>query len=275
MARVKKKPSSERRESVMSPGATRPKRFDRRYIAGLAMAYCLMPEVPQEVARAFVDILCAQQVLEEDGSGNIEIAGNPGATGLLPEVAGKALRGAVTRAIERKAGLNILAYLVRGTGSSGSGAPGSTRGHGGPRVDPGSKRPRNPNSADWRRQLEWDKDKVIAALGGSASAQARRIVEWVLKEVLVETAQVSPVDVQLGTSLQAQVSSAARSTHDADLSREPHPRKDTKSAPSRRRVQPPLPEKVADVYSLLCRLPQSEALSSKQIGTRQPRRSSA
>jgi hypothetical protein len=64
MARGKKKPPSERHESVTVPGAARPERFDRSYMAGLAMAYCLMSEVPQAVALAFVDILCAHRVLD-------------------------------------------------------------------------------------------------------------------------------------------------------------------------------------------------------------------
>lgn len=185
MARGKKKPPGEGQSPDAAPGVVRPTQFDRAYIVALARNSCLMPEVPEEVARAFVDILCAHQVLEEDARGNMEIAGSPGATEQLPERAGVSLWQATRRAIERKRpDLDIMEYLVRGSGAAGSGATGSrSGGSSGPRVDPSPARARKTTTTEPLRELEWNKDQVIRGLGEGVSKQARVVVEWVLAKL--------------------------------------------------------------------------------------------
>jgi hypothetical protein len=95
---------------------------------------------------------------------------------------------AARQAYEKQPELRILGYLVRGTGSSGSGATSSRRGgSGGTRVDPIPTWPRATYASDSLRELEWNRDQVIEGLGENVVEQARLVVEWVLAELRAES----------------------------------------------------------------------------------------
>src|SRR5688572_17374623 len=176
----------------------RPEVASRSYVLGLLRERCLMPDVPEDVAGAVLDVLVHRGALTENPKGHLEIAGKEGATLDLPEQAGPALRNALVSLVGRDHQLEILGQVVRGSGASGSGA-------GGPPIDQAAvAKHRSDYAKKALRELEWDENGVIASFGEQLHEQASSIVRFVIERLRADIELYSKPPVVDARSVEVQ-----------------------------------------------------------------------
>jgi hypothetical protein len=183
-------------------GQRRPRRATAGIVVELLYIRTLVPDVPRNVARAFLRVLIRNGVFEET-DGHIEVVGKPGLTLEYPADAGINLWRALSDRVRRKTPLWILANLMRGSEASGSGM-----------LSPGRggmvESPPTPEELTKRRQeslrkqneelekLRWREKEIIASLGESARREAATIIRYILK---MEETRLLEVAARLGTAL--------------------------------------------------------------------------
>ena len=145
----------------------------------LLRAYCLVPNLPADVATSILDLLLAVGFFSEV-KGQIDLVGKPGTTVRFPDDAGRVIHQALC-SFTRSGPATFLEYCMRGHGASGSGSHGSrwgsTHGYGPPVAHP-------PGAAQERldRWL-WDRDTLIASFPAKVRTAVSRVVDHVTDEL--------------------------------------------------------------------------------------------
>lgn len=224
-----------RAEESKGQRARRPQRASRDYLGSILKDTCLVPGVPADVADAVFGLLLDRRLLKKAGRDNFELGGTPGATTDLPERAGAAIHKSLLAMLRQDKALDVVAHVVRGSGASGSGA------------GLGGASSRNleqqiaESDAAYLRELEWNADSVIEAMGPGVSNEAAVIVEHVLRD-LRKGGKRKPGRSQVPASRR------------------------TVAGTSRKRSSlKPLPDRIRSVYDMLCSLPEGAARNSQQI----------
>jgi hypothetical protein len=167
--------------------ATRPKAVDRTYVTDLAREHCLVADVPEDVARAVVDMMCTLGVLHEIGDSGVEIPGKPGVIRDRTDQAGAELKRMIHAWIASNPAFDILGHIVLGTGSSGSGA--GLAQHGGRPQDEITKlRQKVKYAQESLDKLTYDSAAIIEGMGASVAKEATVVVGAIRARALHETA---------------------------------------------------------------------------------------